>query len=94
MAITFTTTNNSATVTVTDANHGAAVGDFVLFRDVSGLSGANTATFIANADQPHRIVTVTTNTYTITLTLGVADGNNSSAGQASGYYYLEAFKPN
>ena len=60
-----------------------------MFRDVSGLSGTNVATFIENGDQPHRIATQTTNTYTITLTLGLADGNNSSAGQASGYYYLE-----
>ena len=38
MAISFDTTNGSATVTVNDPLHGASVGDFVLFEDVSGLS--------------------------------------------------------
>ena len=38
MAISFDTTSGSATVTVNDTDHGAQVGDSVIFENVSGLT--------------------------------------------------------
>ena len=64
MAITFTTSSSSSTVTVNDGSHGALVGDFVT------LSNANTGNSTLNTqlNKEHEIITVpTSGTYTITL---------------------------
>jgi len=84
MAISFNTTNGSATVTVNDALHGASVGDFVLFEDVSGLSSQlNT-----DLENEFEIQTVpNNNTYTITLSQA-ADQDNTAGGTAAAFYPL------
>ena len=67
----FTTTNNSATVTVTDASHGAIVGDFV---KISSLGNA-VNTLVLN-DKEFEILTVPdANTYTIQVTNPAATAN-------------------
>jgi len=90
MAISFSTTNGSTTVTVSDNESGAAVGDYVVFDEVSGLTGTNVATYIRNNGDPHRITKLNgTASYDIVLSTA-ADGNNTTAGQASAFYYLES----
>ena len=65
--VTFSASNGSTTLTVTDASHGAVQNDFVTFSGAASLGGLVTAT-ILNAE--HQIVSVTdANTYTITLSV-------------------------
>ena len=62
--VTFSATNGSSTITVTDTSHGALVGDFVTFSGAASLGGNITAEVL---NQEYKIVTVpTANTYTIT----------------------------
>ncbi len=59
----FGTTSGSTTVTVTDASHGALIGDFVTIASVSGAVGGISA---ANLQGEFEILTVpSSNTYTI-----------------------------
>lgn len=84
MAITFTTSTSSPTVTVNDTSHGAIVGDFVTF------SNANTGNTTLNSqlNQEHEIVTVPTDdSYTITLSDDAA-ATLSSSGSADAEYQL------
>ena len=52
---TFSASNGSTTITVTDKSHGASIGDFVTFSSAVSLGGTITAT-ILNAE--HQIVSV------------------------------------
>ena len=62
--VTFSATNGSSTIIVTDTSHGAIVGDFVTFSGAASLGGNITAEVL---NQEYKIVTVpTANTYTIT----------------------------
>ena len=84
MAITFTTSTSSPTVTVNDGSHGALIGDFVTF------SNANTGNTSLNEQLniEHEIITVpTTGTYTITLSAN-AVAALSSAGSADAEYQI------
>ena len=58
----FATTSGSTTVTVTDADHGALVGDHVTISSVSGAIGGLTQ---ANLQNEFEIQTAATDTYTI-----------------------------
>jgi len=88
MAISFSTTTGSATVTVHDPLHGSSTGDFVEFESVSGLT-TQLNTDIENSGTPHVIVSVpSTNTYTITVANN-ADADYTESGQASGFYLLD-----
>jgi hypothetical protein len=76
---TFSASNGSATITVTDAGHGSIVGDFVTFSDAVSLGGNITAAVL---NQEYEIQTVpSTNTYTITAT---ATANSSDTGNGGG----------
>jgi len=78
-AATFAATNGSATVTVTDSNHGAAVGDFVTISGAVSLGGNITAA-VLNVE--HEIITVpNSSTYTITAS---ATANSSDTGNGGG----------
>jgi hypothetical protein len=81
----FTTTNNSATVTVTDPSHGAEVGDFVTISSTSGpVNGIPAATM----DAEYEILTVPTgNTYTITAAAN-ATSTGASAATATATYQI------
>ena len=75
---TFSATNGSSTLTVTDASHGAVTGDFVTFSSAVSLGGNITATVL---NQEYQITLVTgTNTYEITAkdTSGTTVTANSS----------------
>lgn len=73
--VTFAAVNGTATITVTDASHGAAVGDYVTFSGAASLGGNITADVL---NKEYVIVTVPTgNTFTITAT---ATANSSDTG--------------
>lgn len=86
MAISFSSTNGDATLTINDPLHGAATGDFVEFEDVSGLT-TQLNTDIENSGTPHVITSSSTNSYTIELA-NAADSTYTEAGQASAFYLL------
>ena len=76
---TFSASNGSATITVTDAGHGSIVGDFVTFSDAVSLGGNITAAVL---NQEYEIQTVPSpDTYTITAT---ATANSSDTGNGGG----------
>ena len=84
--VTFSASNGSSTITVTDASHGAVTGDFVTFSGAATLGGLVTAAVL---NQEYQILVVTgTNTYTITAkdTDGdtvTANGSDSGNGGSS-----------
>ena len=82
---TFSATNGSANITVTESNHGAAENDFVTFSQAVSLGGNVTAA-ILNAE--HQIVSVTNaNTYVITVsvTANSSDTGNGGSGTDAEY---------
>lgn len=85
MAISFSTTSGSATATVHDDEHGAALGDRVVFDSLSGLDGT-THDLLTGEFVIQTIPTV--NTYTITLAAN-AGTTYSETGQAQAFYLLE-----
>lgn len=89
--VTFAASNGSSTITVSDTNHGAYVGDFVTFSgvDANGLGAGGNITQ-AVLQQNYQIATViNANSYTITAknpTTGaavIANANDSGNGGAS-----------
>ena len=63
--VTFSATNGQSTVTVTDATHGAGVGDFVTFSGAATLGGTITA---ARLNQEYNVISVVNvNSYTISV---------------------------
>lgn len=76
---TFAATSGSATITVTDTAHGAAIGDYVTFSGATSLGGNITAA-VLNAE--YTVQTVPdADTYTITAT---ATANASDTGNGGG----------
>ena len=76
--VTFSATDGSSTLTVTDTAHGANEGDFVTFSDATSLGGNITAAVL---NQEYQIATVpSTSTFTITAkdTSGATVTANSS----------------
>ena len=89
--VTFSATNGSSTLTVTDASHGASTGDFVTFSGASSLGGLVTA---AVMNQEYQILLVTgTNTYTVTakdtsgseVTANASDSGNGGSSVVGAY---------
>jgi hypothetical protein len=78
-AVLFAASDESTTVTVTDAAHGAGTGDFVTFSGATSLGGTVTAT-VLNAE--YQITRLTANTYTITLA-AAANGSDTGNGGAN-----------
>jgi hypothetical protein len=78
--VTFAATNASTTITVTDSNHGAVLGDFVTFSGAATLGGTITAA-ILNAE--HEVTSVTNNNvYQITASVA-ANGSDTGNGGSS-----------
>ena len=78
--VTFSATNGSTTITVTDAAHGANENDFVTFSGAASLGGNVTAT-ILNAE--HQITSIINNdSYTIVVS-ATASGSDSGNGGSS-----------
>ena len=78
----FTTTSGSAVVTVTDASHGGATGDFVTFSGASAVGGL---TLNGN----YQITVTGTNTYTITAASN-ASSTATGGGTVTAKYEIDA----
>lgn len=73
------TTNGLTTITITDANHGANVGDYVT---ISGITGPINSVPASEINKEHVILTVpSTSTYTVAVTT-TATGTGSGGGAA------------
>lgn len=83
--VTFSATNGSATITVTDVSHGANENDFVTFSGAVSLGGNITADVL---NQNYQIVTVVdadTYTFTATATANASDTGNGGASVVGAY---------
>lgn len=92
--VTFSASNGSSTITVTDTAHGAETNDFVTFSGASSLGGNVTAAVL---NQEYQILLVTgTNTYTITAkdTSGATVTANSSDSGNGGSSVVGAYQIN
>lgn len=74
------TSNGLTTVTVTDTNHGANIGDYVT---LSGLTGPVNGVPASDLNKEHVVVTVPT-TGTFTITVATAASGTGSGGGAAG----------
>ena len=76
--ITFSATNGSSKITVTDAAHGAVAGDFVTFSDAVSLGGLITASVL---NKEHQIETLTnSNVYVIDVTTTANSSDTGNGG--------------
>ena len=88
-AATFTATEGSSTITVTDADHGANLNDFVTFTNAAAFHGSGNIT-AAVINQEYQVTAVTaSNTYTISAkdTSGsavTANANDAGSGKGGG----------
>ena len=89
--VTFSATNGSSTITATDTNHGAVVGDFVTFSGAATLGGLVTAAVL---NQEYEIATITSaNAYTFTakdtsgttVTANASDSGNGGSSIVGAY---------
>jgi hypothetical protein len=83
--VTFAATNGSSVITVTDANNGARVNDFVTFNGAVSLGGNVTADVL---NQEHQITTwLTSNSYEIevSVTANASDTGNGGASTVGAY---------
>ena len=89
--VTFSATNGSSTITVTDTSHGAVTGDFVTFSGAATLGGLVTADVL---NQEYQILLVTSaNAYTITakdtdgdtVTANASDSGNGGSSVVGAY---------
>ena len=89
--VTFSATNGSSTITVTDTGHGAKQGDFVTFSDAATLGGNITAA-VLNQEYEINLVTAS-NTYEITakdtsgatVTANASDSGNGGSSTVGVY---------
>jgi hypothetical protein len=84
-AVTFSATNGSAVITVSDTNHGALLNDFVTFSGSASLGGVITGT-VLNAE--HQITSIiNANSYTITpgVVANASDVGNGGASVIGAY---------
>ncbi len=93
--VTFSATDGSSTLTVTDSGHGAVEGDFVTFSGAASLGGNVTAAVL---NQEYQVVSVpTANTFTIvakdtdgaTVTANSSDSGNGG-GSVVGAYQINS----
>jgi hypothetical protein len=86
---TFTTTNNSATVTVNKTSHGLSAGRYFTFTSVT-LPGSGTGyTATDFTDTPYEVVTASTNSFTITMASVESGAGITAGGSATVNPYVE-----
>ena len=78
----FVATSGSATITVTDTDHGCVTGDFVTFSGATGLGGNITAT-VLNAQYQVTVINANSYTFTASATANATDASGSPGGGAS-----------
>ena len=78
--VTFSATNGSTTITVTDTSHGAQENDFVTFSGAVSLGGVITATVL---NKEYQVVSVpTANTFTITSSVAANSSDTGNGGSS------------
>jgi len=86
---TFTTTNNSATVTVNKTSHGLSAGRYFTFTSVT-LPGSGTGYTASDfQDTPYEVVTSSTNSFTITMASVESGAGITAGGSATVNPYVE-----
>lgn len=75
--VTFSATNGSQTILVTDSTHGAQTGDFVIFSGAVSLGGNITATVL---NSEYYINYVSANTYNITASIAATASDTGNGG--------------
>jgi hypothetical protein len=83
--VTFSATNGSAIITVTDVNHGALSGDFVTFSGASSLGGNITASILNSEYQVTSVLTTSTYTITAPIAANASDSGNGGASTVGAY---------
>lgn len=83
--VTFAATNGSSTVTVSDTNHGALVGDFVTFSGAVSLGGNITASVLNQEFQIQTVVDASTYTILVGATANSSDSGNGGAAVVGKY---------
>ena len=85
--VTFSATNGSSTVTVTDSAHGANLNDFVTFSGAATLGGLVTATVLNQEYQIQSLISSNSYTITVGVTANSSD-TGSGGGSVVGTYQL------
>jgi hypothetical protein len=83
--VTFSASNGSSTITISDTNHGAVLGDFVTFSGAVSLGGNVTAA-ILNAE--HEVTAVNSNNsyeITVSVTANASDTGNGGSSTVGEY---------
>ena len=79
--VTFSATNGSTTITVTDTSHGAQENDFVTFSGATSLGGVITADVL---NKEYQIVSIpTANSYTITSEIAANSSDTGNGGSST-----------
>lgn len=82
----FSASNGSATLTVTDVNHGCVANDFVTFSGATSLGGNVTAAVL---NTEHQIATIVDpDTYTITLSVTANASDTGNGGTVTAAYQI------
>ena len=80
------TTDGSTTITITDASHGAKVGDFVVISGAAATGGITAENL--NRKAGYQVTAITTNTYTLTSPTAATSTVSAGGGNAVGLAYL------
>jgi len=80
------TTDGSTTITITDAAHGAKVGDFVVITGATATGGITAENL--NRKAGYQVTAITTNTYTLTSPTAATSTVSAGGGNAVGLAYL------
>ena len=86
-SITFSATNGSSTITVTDSSHGAVVNDFVTISGAVSLGGLVTASVLNAEHQITRIVNANSYEIVVSVTANSSDSGNGGSG-VDGIYQI------
>ena len=82
---TFSATNGSSEITVTDASHGAVVNDFVTYSGAATLGGTVTADILNTEHQITSIVDSNNYTITVSVTANASDSGNGGGSVTAAY---------
>ena len=83
--VTFTATNGSNLVTVTDSAHGAITGDFVTFSGAVSLGGAVTAVYLNAEFEIQEVINPNSYTIQVGVTANASDSGDGGAAVVGAY---------
>jgi len=88
---TFSATNGSPTITVTNAGNGVQVGDFVTFSGAASLGGNITASVLNREYQVQTVPTISTYTITASVNANSSDSGNGGGSTVGNYQLNTAY---